>query len=387
MFNKKTIDDIDIAGKTVLFRPEYNVPIKDGQVQDDFRIDTAMPTLRTLLDNGCKVVIACSLGRPKGKVVPELDMKFVAARLDEKIPEDVRFVDARYGEEVSRAVAQLTQGSVLMLQNRRYDAREEGNDPQFAQLIVASVQPDVIVQEAFGNAHRNHATMVGINAYAPSVAGYLLRDEVSTITTAMTHPQHPFVAIVGGAKLETKIPVMEKLIAVADTLIVGGAMANTFFVAQGFNVGKSLYGEDELDEAKRIIQMCDDNDVSLVLPRKDVGVASEIDKDATRRDVVLDQVAPDDIILDIGIESTHDVIAALKGAGQVVWNGPLGMTSLPSFMYSSEKVARFIADTIPNSIVGGGDTADMIDELGLKDSFGFVSTGGGASLELMSGGE
>jgi phosphoglycerate kinase len=385
MFTKKTIDDVDIAGKTVLFRPEYNVPVKDGRVLDDFRIDTAMPTLQKLLDENCKVVIACSLGRPKGKVDPELDLQIVAHRLGEKLSQSVEFVDAHYGEEVSRAVANLEPGSVLMLQNMRFDPREESNDPEFARLIVDSVKPDLIVQEAFGNSHRNHATMTGINKYAPSVAGYLVRDEVTTIKSALAEPKRPFVAIVGGAKLETKIPVMEQLIEVADTLIVGGAMANTFFVAQGLNVGKSLYGEEGLDEAKRVMELCESNKTELILPSIDVGVAQEIDETAERMDVSVEEVGDMDIILDIGPRSTEKMLEALKDAGQVVWNGPLGMMELPKFAQSSKIIAEFIAENIQYSIIGGGDTADFVDELGIKDKFGFVSTGGGASLDLMAG--
>lgn len=385
MFHKKTIDDVDLTHKTILYRPEFNVPVKDGKVTDDYRIEKAMPTLKKLLDSDCKVVIVCNLGRPKGQVVPKLSQEPVANRLGELIDADVAFVDALYGDQVKQAVKRLQGGNILMLQNMRFDPRENANDPEFARLIVDSISPDMIVQDAFGNAHRKYATMHGINQFAPSVSGYLIRDELTAIGKAISHPEHPLVTVIGGTKLETKLPLINNFMRIAQTIVIGGVMANTFLKASGYNIGSSVYEEGDISSALAVMSAAKAAGVAILMPLDGVAVGNSFDNPGPRREVSFDQIGPDDVILDYGQKSIDSLLQHLDGAQTIIWNGPLGVTEYDDFAIGSRALADFIASRDVYSVVGGGDTVGYIDSIKYMDKFTHVSTGGGASLELMAG--
>ncbi len=385
MFDKKTIRDIDVARRTVLLRTDYNVPISGGIVSDDFRIRQSLPTIEYLRTNRCKVVICSHLGRPGGRPAPDLSLDVVADRLRDLTGVEVQFVPEAVGPQVEMAVKQLQPTQILMLENLRFYPGEEGNDRDFARRLSQPVE--YFVQDAFGVVHRQHASTVAITEFLPAVAGLLVEKEVKALRLAIENPIRPLVAIIGGAKITDKIDLIEKFILRANTIIIGGAMANTFLKASGYEVGKSVIDEAEIGEAKRILKEVDRAHVELILPTQDLGVAYDVSQQAERRDVPLDQVSKDDIILDFGEESLKRVLSVVEHAGSVIWNGPLGMYEIPAFAYGSETLAKFIAEKKINCIVGGGDTAGLVHSLGLNGSFTHVSTGGGASLELLSGKE
>ena len=384
LFKKKTLSDIDVKDKRILLRADYNVPMnKDGSIGDDYRIRMSLPTIHALLEQRCSVVILSHLGRPKGKVDESLSLKPIAQRLSELLEMEVAFAENCVGEVADTAVTELEQGQVLLLENTRYHYEEEVDEEGFAKQLAK--HGEIFVQDCFGVVHREHASIHAVTKFLPAVAGLLVENEVKQITKATTHPKQPLVAIVGGAKIKTKLGLLENLVPKTTRLLIGGAMANTFLKAKGMNIGKSLFDESELTVAKEIIDLCKKEEVELILPLHDVAVAKAVDASAERREVASDEVADDDIILDIGTQSIASAVENLKGAGTVIWNGPLGMTELPAFRRGSEAVAQAIVDTDAFSIVGGGDTAEFIAELDLMDSFTHVSTGGGSSLELMSG--
>ena len=355
----------------------------DGSVADDYRIKKALPTINYLLARNCKVALISHLGRPKGKKDPKFSLQKVAQRLSELLGERVEFVANCVGPQVAVAMKAAQPGSVMVLENTRFHPGEKENDMTFAKELA---QPfDYFVQNAFGSVHREHASVSAVAHCKPAVAGMLLETEVSTIQKALKSPRKPVVAVVGGAKIHTKLELLNNFIRVADTLIVGGAMANTFLVAQGHSVGKSLFEEDEVGPARAILESAKAAQTEIILPLKDVAVAKQVDATAQRVDKFINLVEDDDIILDFGPQSMKHVLEIIDNAGTVIWNGPLGMTELPQFAQSTEALAKHMIDHHVDSIVGGGDTAAFVQEHGIVDKLTHVSTGGGASLELMSG--
>ena len=383
MFHKKGLSDIDLKDKRVLVRADYNVPVENGVIEDDYRITQSIPTLEALIEQGCKIVVMSHLGRPKGKVVKGLSLKPVAKRLTQLLGQEVLFAESAVGAKTLSQVHNLRPGQVLLLENLRYHAQEVGDSDDFAAHLAQ--YGDVFVQDGFGVVHREHASTHAITKLLPSVAGLLLEREVREITRATKHPKKPTVGVVGGAKIHTKIELLDNLMPILDRLIIGGAMSNTFLVAMEMEVGKSLYDEEELDVARKVIQQCRDENVQLILPLQDVAVAKKLDHKARRRVIETEKVKKDDIILDIGTKTIASVLENLKDAGTVIWNGPVGMIEIPAFKKGSEEIAQFIVKNKIDSVVGGGDSVELVDDLGLMDGFTHVSTGGGAALELMSG--
>lgn len=392
-FFKQTISTVPLQGKTVLLRADYNVPLReDGTIEDDFRIRASIPTVKKLLSDGCKVVIISHLGRPEGKPNAKFTLEPAAARLAELLGESVRFVDQTIGDKARMAVKRAPGRSVIVLENLRFDGREEENDLGFAKELAKASGAAYFVQDGFGVVHRAHASTDAITMELPSVAGLLLEKEYTAITGAMKSPERPLLAVLGGAKVSDKIGIIEALVGVADKIVIGGAMANTFLAYKGYDMAKSVR-EDDLDGTidriyaaakKKVGDAVDD---FIVLPT-DVAVAGSIGPDEKRVVKVVDGLAPDDIALDIG-DKTIEVFAdgALE-AKTVIWNGTLGYATLPEFAHGSARLTLALA-THPEitSVIGGGDTADFVINWDARggESFSHVSTGGGASLELMAG--
>lgn len=393
-FNKKTIKDVPIEHRTVLMRADYSVPINDkGEIGDDYRITQSLPTLRFLIKAGCKIVIMSHLGRPNGKKDSKFSLEPVAKRLSELLKQDVVFVPDCIGDRVTAAVKKLKPGHVALLENVRFYPEEEKNDLDFAKKLVKSSGASYFVQDCFGAAHRAHASVVSVTHFLPAVAGLLLEKEVSTITEVMENPKHPLVVVLGGAKISDKIKVIERFVDIADQIIIGGAMANTFLNARGVNIGKSVFEEGQASEIAKIYararqKVGDKVDDFLLLP-VDVAVAPAVANQSRRHEVSINNIPHDWYILDLGQKSTEAILEHVRHAGTVVWNGPLGMTEFSMFAYSSAHLAAFLAQrkSYTFSLVGGGDTADFVLQWDVHkgSSFGFVSTGGGASLELMAG--
>lgn len=391
-FSKLTIRDVPLAHKIVLVRADYNVPMApDGTIDDDLRIRASLPTIEYLLARGCKVVIISHLGRPEGRD-PAFTLEPAAQRLAELLKRDVRFVDDCIGDKVYQAVKQAPMGSVTVLENLRYYAEEEADDHAFAAKIVKATGARYLAQDGFGVVHRAHASTHAITLCIPSVAGLLLEREVKTITGAMDDPERPLIAVMGGAKVSDKIALVERFVAVADKIIIGGAMANTFLAYKGISMGASKIEADQTAELDRIYEAArakvgDSVDDFIVLP-VDVAVAGEISKDAPRRVVSVNDIQEGDIALDVGDASIERIVSEVASAQTVIWNGTLGYAEAPNFAHGSARLALALAsqpDT--TSIIGGGDTADFVLKWDGKggSSFTHVSTGGGASLELMAG--
>ena len=387
--NKQTVRDIDVKGKRVLVRVDYNVPIKNGVVGDTLRIQSSFETINYLLEQGCSIVLMSHLGRPDGKVNPQFSLAPVAAKAAELLGKPIKFVNDCTGDEVTAAVEALQSGEILMLENTRFHAEEEANDSAFAKAL--SAYGEVYVDDAFAVIHRDQASVTGVTAYLPAVAGFLVEKEVNYIKGALDHPNRPLVAVIGGAKVSTKIELLESLIPKVDVLMIGGAMANTFYLAGGQPIGKSLVEPDFVEEAKRLVELAKSSDCELLLPG-DVLVSKSIEQPEKVRTIKVAQVESDDIIVDaapgFGAEITPAVHEFLDFDNKctVIWNGPVGVTEVPEFAAGSKAMAEAIL-ALPGviSIIGGGDTAAFVDEAGLHDKFTWVSTGGGASLELMSG--
>lgn len=392
-FNKKTIKDVPLAHKTVLLRADYNVPLNgSGQIDDDFRISQSLPTLHYLIQAGCKIIILSHLGRPEGRVDQKFSLEPVAHHLGELLKQPVGFVPNCIGDRVKVAAKHLTSGGVLLLENVRFYPEEEKNDPNFAKKIAQDSGAEYFIQDGFGVVHRAHATTQAITQFLPSVAGLLLAKEVSVIEQTMRKPKKPLVAVLGGAKVSDKISVIERLIPLADNIIIGGAMANIFLEYQGVKIGKSKTEANQSAVIERIYagvrkKTADVNNF-LVLP-SDVAVAKEVSSSQRRQTVSADQVGNDEYILDLGPHSIERMLGIVKSAATVVWNGPLGVAEYSAFAWASAKLAHALAAQKPNtfSLIGGGDTADFVLHWDSQKgaSFGHVSTGGGASLELMSG--
>ena len=393
-FYKLTIDDVPLRGKTILLRADYNVPLtKDGHVADDYRIRSSLPTVKKLLGYGCKVVIISHLGRPDGQRNIEFSLEPAAQRLASLLGRPVRFVDDCVGNKVKMAIKRAPKNSVTVLENVRFYPGEEANDSDFAKSLAEDSGADYFVQDGFGVVHRAHATTVAITQFLPSVAGLLLEHEYTTIIAAMKHPARPLVAVMGGAKISDKLPVLNAMIPVADTIVVGGALANTFLANAGMNMGKSKFEADQKNVIDaiyaRVIKKVgkDQADSFLVLP-SDLGVGTSLEKTATRKDVGANRVGVDEMALDIGPQAVTKMLDVLSTAKTVIWNGTLGYSDVPAFAAASAKLAGMLAGHPGvTSIIGGGDTADFVLHWDKKRgaSFSHVSTGGGASLELMSG--
>lgn len=392
-FSKLTIRDVPLHGKVVLVRADYNVPLADGKIHDDLRVRASIPTLQYLQSQDCIIVVMSHLGRPDGVSNAEYSLEPVAVRLGELLGQDVQFIDECYGDKVSQAVKQAKSGQVILLENLRFHPEEEADDMRFAERIAKSSRARYFVQDGFGVVHRAHASTDAITHFLPSVAGLLLEREVSTITRAMRTPKRPLVAIMGGAKVSDKIQVIDEFIGVADTILIGGAMANTFLAYRGYDMGASKYeaGQDAvLDKIYELARQkvgAEHVDEFIVLP-SDVATAKRVDVAEARQDKTVDALEGDDLALDIGDESIERYARIVGGAATVIWNGPVGLDELPNFAHGSARLALAIASK-PDicSIVGGGDTADFVLKWDGHDgaSFTHVSTGGGASLDLMAG--
>ena len=380
--NKKSIRDIQWQGKRAVVRVDFNVPIEHGVIGDDTRIRSAVPTIQYLVDHGASVVLMSHLGRPKNAVVESLRLKPVAAHLAELLNKTVTAIPDVAGPNALSAAKALGAGQILMLENTRFDAREEANDPSLAKEYAAL--GDVYVNDAFGAAHRAHASTAGIAAYLPAVAGLLMERELEALAGTLANPERPFITIIGGAKISDKIGVIENLLSKVDALLIGGGMANTFLLAQGFAMGDSLVETASLDLAKRMIDLAATRGTKLLLPT-DAVVADAFSPTAKTMVVPVTDVKPGWRILDIGPATRAVYAAQVASAKTVIWNGPMGVFEMPAFAEGTRAVAQALADSSAKSIVGGGDSVAAIEQMGLADRVSHISTGGGASLELLEG--
>ncbi len=381
--NKKSIKDAEIRGKRVLVRADFNVPLDEqGRITDDTRIRASLPTIEYLIQEGARVILTSHLGRPKGKVNLKYSLAPVAKRLSEQLAQDVQLVTDCVGHVAMEAVSKLQDGQVLLLENVRFHAEEEKNDPTFARDL--STLAELFVNDAFGTAHRAHASTEGVTHYIPAFAGLLMQKEVEFMGNALERPDRPFVAIIGGAKVSDKIGVIENLLEKVDALIIGGGMANTFLKAQGFKVGKSLLEEEKLDLAKQLIEKAKAKGVELELPI-DVVVAKAFEADAPHRTVGVSEIQDDEMALDIGTASAERFAARISTARTVIWNGPMGVFEMDAFAKGTERVAQAVASCGGITIVGGGDSVAAVEKMGVADQMTHISTGGGASLEFLEG--
>jgi len=379
--NKRSVRDLDVRDKRVLVRVDFNVPVKDGEVTDDTRIRRALPTIRHLLEEGARPILISHLGRPKGEPDPKYAMDPVAARLQELLGEPVKKLDAAVGPEVEEALEDWDGRGVVLLENSRFYPGETSNDPEFAGQLAALA--DLYVNDAFGAAHRAHATTVGVAERLPAAAGLLMEVEIDYLDKVLKDPERPFVAILGGAKVSDKLGVIESLLATADSLLIGGAMCFTFFKAQGYEIGNSLVEDDYLEEAKRLMEEAGDR---LVLPG-DVVVAEAMEEDAESETVPVDGIPAGKMGLDIGPKTVDLFSEHIWGASTIFWNGPMGVFEIEAFAKGTEGVARTVAESGTTSVVGGGDSVAAVNKLGLEDRMSHISTGGGASLEYVEGKE
>ncbi|MFN2131463.1 MAG: phosphoglycerate kinase [Anaerolineae bacterium] len=377
--NKKTVRDVDVQGKRVLMRVDFNVPLQDGAITDDTRIQAALPTIKYLLDHGAALILMSHLGRPKGKVVPELSLKPVATRLGELLDQDVQMAPDCVGDAVEAMAEALRPGDVLLLENTRYHAGEEKNDPALAEQLARL--GDLFVNDAFGAAHRAHASTEGVTHHLPAVAGLLMEKEIEFLGKAVENPEHPYVAIIGGAKISDKIGVIRNLLVQVDALLIGGGMANTFLAAQGYEMGDSLVEKDSIDVAKELMG---EGEGKLVLP-VDAVIADAFSADANRKVVGVDAIEPGWRMLDIGPKTVALFVGKLEGAKMVVWNGPMGVFEFEPFAAGTLAVAQMLAESDATTIIGGGDSVAAIQQAGLSDQMTHISTGGGASLEMLEG--
>ena len=388
MLNKKSVDDINVKGKKVLVRCDFNVPLIDGKITDENRLVAALPTIKKLIADGGKVILCSHLGKPKGQPVPELSLAPVAVRLSELLGQEVKFAadPEVVGPNAKAAVAEMKDGDVILLENTRYRAEETKNEDAFSKDLASLC--DVFVNDAFGTAHRAHCSNVGVTKYVDTaVVGYLMQKEIDFLGNAVNNPERPFVAILGGAKVSSKIPVIENLLDKVDTLIIGGGMAYTFMAANGEPVGKSLLEEDYKDYAKKMEQKAKDKGVKLLIP-VDTVVADDFSNDANFKVVGRGEIPDDMEGLDIGPKTAELFADAIKGAKTVVWNGPMGCFEMPNFAKGTIAVAQAMADLEgATTIIGGGDSAAACNNLGFGDKMSHISTGGGASLEFLEGKE
>lgn len=379
---KKTVRDIDVAGKRVLVRADLNVPLEDGKITDDTRIRESLPTIKFLLEKGAQVIVCSHLGRPKG-VDPELSLAPVAGRMSNLLGSEVLFAEDCVGPAAEEAVASMGH-HVLLLENLRFHPGEEKNDPEFAEKLASLA--DIFVNDAFGAAHRAHASTEGVTHFLPAVAGFLMEKEVRYLSALVANPPKPFAAIVGGAKVSTKMGAIDNLLPKLDMLFLGGGMANTFLKATGVNVQMSLVEDEQVEAAKAILERARAQGVEVHLPT-DVIAASKFAEDAEALERDIDKVPRGYMILDIGPGTVKEYAAALKRAKAVVWNGPMGVFEMEKFSHGSFGLARAVASLDATTVVGGGETAAVVAQAGLQSRFTHVSTGGGASLEMLEGKE
>ena len=382
---KRSIRDLDVQGKTVLVRVDYNVPLDaEGHVADATRIVATLPTIAYLRERGAKVVLMAHFGRPKGKVDPKYSLKPVAAELSKQLGIDVPLAPDCIGPEVEPLVKGLGRADVLFWENVRFHAEEEKNDPGFSKQLASL--GDLYVNDAFGAAHRAHASTAGIAAYLPSAAGFLMHEELAVLGGILESPARPFVAIVGGAKVSSKLGVLESMLQRVDTLLIGGGMANTFLKARGLEVGKSLLEADLVQTAADLDKRAQEKGVALLLP-EDVVVADKVADDAEVSTLDASAVPADRAIVDIGPKARVAYAKALEGAGTVLWNGPMGVFEIAAFAEGTRAVAQALADSSATTVIGGGESVAAVEQLGLADKMSHISTGGGASLELIEGRE
>lgn len=386
MLNKKTVEDIDVAGKKVLVRCDFNVPMEDGKITDDNRIVGALPTIKYLLSKQAKVILCSHLGRPKGEFNLKYSLAPVAARLSELLGVKVTLAKDVVGEDAQAKAAALGNGEVLLLENVRFHKEEEKNDPEFAKKLASLAE--IYVNDAFGTAHRAHASTAGVADYLPAVCGYLIEKEISVMGKALSDPERPFVAILGGAKVADKLKVIENLLTKVDTLIIGGGMAYTFIAAQGKSIGTSLYDAEKLEYCKDMLKKAESNGVKLLLPVDTVVAAAfpdPIDAPVETEVVCTCSIPADKMGLDIGPKTRELFAEAIKGAKTVVWNGPMGVFENDALAQGTMAVAKALAESGAITIVGGGDSAAAVEKLGFADKITHISTGGGASLEFLEG--
>ena len=387
MLNKKSVDDINVKGKRVLVRCDFNVPLIEGKITDENRLVAALPTIKKLIADGGKVILCSHLGKPKGQPVPELSLAPVAARLSELLGQDVTFAadPEVVGPNAKAAVEAMKDGDVILLENTRYRAEETKNGEEFSKELASLC--DVFVNDAFGTAHRAHCSNVGVTQYVDTaVVGYLMQKEIDFLGNAVNNPERPFVAILGGAKVSSKISVIENLLDKVDTLIIGGGMSYTFSKAQGGSVGKSLLEEDYCEYALNMLKKAEEKGVKLLLP-VDTVIADDFSNDANKKVVKAGEIPEGWEGLDIGPDTEKIFCDAVKDAKTVVWNGPMGAFEMPNFAHGTEAVAKALAETDATTIIGGGDSAAAVNQLGYGDKMTHISTGGGASLEFLEGKE
>ncbi|MBO8156843.1 MAG: phosphoglycerate kinase [Bacillaceae bacterium] len=380
--NKRSIRDVELKGKKVFCRVDFNVPMEEGKITDDTRIKAALPTINYLVNEGAKVILASHLGRPKGKVVEELRLDPVAQRLSDLLGRTVTKTDAVSGEEVREAVSRLEDGDVLLLENVRFHPGEKENDADLAKEWASLAE--LYVNDAFGTAHRAHASTAGVAEHLPAVAGFLMEKELNVLGQALESPERPFTAIIGGAKVKDKIGVIDNLLDKVDSLIIGGGMANTFLKAKGYEIGKSLVEEDKIDLAIEFMNKAEEKGVQFVMP-VDLVVADEFSKDADHKVVSIDDIPSDWQALDIGPETVKKYKEIVENSKLVIWNGPMGVFEFDAFACGTKGVAEALAETEAFTVIGGGDSAAAVEKFGLGEKMDHISTGGGASLELMEG--
>ncbi|WP_101843098.1 phosphoglycerate kinase [Halobacillus sp. Marseille-P3879] len=382
--NKKTIRDVEVQGKTVFCRVDFNVPMSGGEVTDDTRIKAALPTIQHLTGNGAKVILASHLGRPKGEAVEELRLDPVAKRLSDLVGKTVTKTDEVYGDEVNTAISEMENGDILLVENVRFHPGEEKNDPELAKAFAQMA--DLYVNDAFGAAHRAHASTAGVAEHIPAVAGFLLEKEINVLGKALSNPERPFTAIIGGAKVKDKIGVIDNLIDKVDHLIIGGGLAYTFVKAQGHEIGKSLLEEDKIELAKEYMKKAEEKGVDFVMP-EDVIVADDFSDSANTQEVDIASIPADWEALDIGPKTREKYAKIINDSKLVIWNGPMGVFELETFANGTKDVAQALSETKGYTVIGGGDSAAAVEKFGYADDMDHVSTGGGASLEFMEGKE
>ncbi|MBF8417841.1 phosphoglycerate kinase [Heyndrickxia coagulans] len=381
--NKKSIKDVELQGKRVFCRVDFNVPLKDGNVTDDTRIRAALPTIKYLVENGAKVILASHLGRPKGQVVEELRLTPVAKRLSELLGKDVKKANEAYGESVKAEISKMNNGDILLLENVRFYPGEEKNDPELAKEFASLAE--LYVNDAFGAAHRAHASTEGIAHHLPAVSGFLMQKELDVLGKALSNPERPFTAIIGGAKVKDKIGVIDNLLDKVDNLIIGGGLAYTFVKAQGHEIGKSLLEEDKIDLAKSFMAKAKEKGVNFYMP-VDAVVADEFSETANKKEVAIEEIPADWQALDIGPKTVELYAKVIKESKLVIWNGPMGVFEMDAYANGTKGVAEALAAaTGTYSIIGGGDSAAAVEKFHLAEKMDHISTGGGASLEFMEG--
>ena len=382
MYNKKSVEDIAVRGKKVLVRCDFNVPMKDGVITDDKRIVAAIPTIQYLINNGAKVILCSHMGRPKGEFNMKYSLAPVAKRLSEILKQDVVLSSDVIGDDAKAKAAALKDGDVMLLENVRFHKEEEANDPDFAKALASLAE--IYVNDAFGTAHRAHASTAGVAKYLPAVCGYLIQKEISIMGGALSDPKRPFAAILGGAKVSDKIGVINNLLDKVDTLIIGGGMAYTFLHAMGYPIGNSICENDKLDLARDLLQKAKEKKVNFLLPLDSV-IGRAYEEDTEYMNLPGNAIPDGWMGLDIG-EKTQELYAkSIKGAGTVIWNGPMGVSEWEHFANGTKSVAKAVAESGAISIIGGGDSAAAVEKLGYADRMTHISTGGGASLEFLEG--